>query len=60
MSQDGDIVAVIKGLKLKGFSLAVKIGAAVKIIRLVDGGNDVDCRIDGIGSIGLKSEFVKK
>ena len=58
--QDGDMVTVIKDLKIKGSSSVVKVGTKVKIIRLVDGDHDIDCRIDGIGAMGLKSEFVKK
>jgi len=57
---DGDSVTVIKDLKVKGSSSVVKVGTKVKNIRLVDGDHDIDCRIDGIGSMGLKSEFVKK
>jgi protein PhnA len=58
--QDGDTVTVIKDLKVKGSSLVVKVGTKVKNIRLVDGDHDIDCKIDGIGAMGLKSEFVKK
>ncbi|WP_458412997.1 zinc ribbon domain-containing protein YjdM [Schinkia sp. CFF1] len=58
--QDGDTVTVIKDLKVKGTSLVVKIGTKVKNIRLVDGDHDIDCKIDGIGAMKLKSEFVKK
>jgi protein PhnA len=58
--KDGDSVTVIKDLKVKGSSSVVKVGTKVKNIRLVDGDHDIDCRIDGIGAMGLKSEFVKK
>ena len=58
--QDGDTVTVIKDLKVKGTSLVVKVGTKVKGIRLVDGDHDIDCKIDGIGPMKLKSEFVKK
>jgi protein PhnA len=58
--QDGDTVTVIKDLKVKGSSLVVKVGTKVKNIRLVEGDHDIDCKIDGIGSMSLKSEFVKK
>ena len=58
--QDGDAVTVIKDLKLKGSSLVVKVGTKVRNIRLVDGDHDIDCKVDGIGQMGLKSEFVKK
>ena len=56
----GDTVVVIKDLKVKGASSVVKVGTKVKNIRLVDGDHDIDCKIDGFGSMGLKSEFVKK
>lgn len=58
--QDGDTVTVIKDLKLKGSSLVIKVGTKVKNIRLVDGDHNIDCKIDGIGAMSLKSEFVKK
>ena len=57
---DGDTVTVIKDLKVKGSSLVVKVGTKVRNIRLVDGDHDIDCKIDGIGPMKLKSEFVKK
>ncbi|AXI03548.1 zinc ribbon domain-containing protein YjdM [Aquirhabdus parva] len=61
--QDGDTVTVIKDLKVKGSSLVVKVGTKVKNIRLLpdaSDGHDIDCKIDGIGAMKLKSEFVKK
>jgi protein PhnA len=58
--QDGDTVTLIKDLKVKGSSSVLKVGTKVKNIRLVDGDHDIDCRIDGFGSMQLKSEFVKK
>ncbi len=57
---DGDFVTVIKDLKVKGSSSPIKIGTKVKIIRLVDGDHDIECRIDGFGAMELKTEFVKK
>jgi protein PhnA len=58
--QDGDTVTVIKDLKIKGSSNVVKVGTKVKSIRLVNGDHDIDCKIPGIGAMGLKSEFVRK
>ncbi len=58
--QDGDSVTVIKDLKIKGSSSVVKVGTKVKNSRLIDGDHDIDCKIDGIGAMQLKSEFVKK
>lgn len=58
--RDGDTVTVIKDLKVKGSSLVVKVGTKVKGIRLVEGDHDIDCKVDGIGAMKLKSEFVRK
>lgn len=59
---DGDTVSVVKDLKIKGSSSVVKVGTRVKNIRLVDGvgDHDIDCKIDGIGPMQLKSSVVKK
>jgi protein PhnA len=58
--KDGDSLTVIKDLKVKGSSLVVKVGTKVKNIRIISGDHDIDCKIDGIGAMQLKSEFVKK
>jgi len=58
--KDGDFVTLIKDLKIKGSSSTAKIGTRVKINRLVEGDHNIDCKIDGIGAMMLKSEFVKK
>jgi protein PhnA len=58
--KDGDSVTVIKDLKIKGSSSVVKVGTKVRNIRIVSGDHDIDCKIDGIGAMQLKSEFVKK
>ncbi len=58
--QDGDAVTVIKDLKVKGSSAVVKVGTKVRNIRLAEGDHNIDCRIDGIGDMKLKSEFVRK
>ncbi|MCH7337945.1 zinc ribbon domain-containing protein YjdM [Acinetobacter sp. NIPH 2699] len=59
---DGDSVTVIKDLKIKGSSSVVKVGTKVKIRLISDAsdGHNIDCKIDGIGQMKLKSEFVKK
>ena len=57
---DGDDVTVIKDLKVKGSSTVVKVGTKVRGIRIVDGDHDIDCKVPGIGKMGLKSQFVKK
>ena len=58
--QDGDTVTLVKDLKIKGSSTVVKVGTKVKNIRLVEGDHDIDCKIEGLGPMQLKSEFVKK
>ena len=57
---DGDTVLVIKDLKVKGASSALKAGTKVKGIRLVEGDHNIDCKIEGFGGMKLKSEFVRK
>ena len=59
-SIENDFESVIKDLKIKGSSQVVKVGTKVKNIRLVDGDHNIDCKIDGIGPMKLKSELVKK
>ena len=58
--QDGDSVVLVKDLKVKGSSSAIKVGTKVKNIRLIEGDHDIDCKIDGFGAMQLKTEFVKK
>lgn len=58
--QDGDSVTVIKDLKVKGSSSVVKVGTKVKNIKLVEGDHNIDCKVEGVGPMKLKSEFVKK
>jgi protein PhnA len=57
---NGDTVVVVKDLPVKGAPKAVKAGTKVKNIRLAYGDHNIDCKIDGFGSMALKSEFVKK
>ena len=58
--QNGDSVIVVKNLPVKGMTQGIKAGTKVRNIRLVDGDHNIDCKIDGFGAMGLKSEFVKK
>ncbi|MCZ2101149.1 MAG: alkylphosphonate utilization protein [Chitinophagales bacterium] len=57
---DGDTVIVVKTLPVKGSPQPIKAGTKIKNIRLVDSDHNIDCRIDGFGSMAIKSEFVKK
>lgn len=58
--KDGDSVIVLKNLPVKGAPQPIKAGTKVKNIRLSDGDHNIDCRVDGFGSMALKSEFVRK
>lgn len=58
--QNGDSVIVVKDLPVKGMPRPVKAGTKVKNIRLTDGDHNIDCKIEGFGAMGLKSEFVRK
>lgn len=58
--QDGDAVVIIKDLPVKGFLRSIKAGTKVKNIRLTEGDHNIDCKVEGFGSMALKSEFVKK
>jgi len=57
---NGDTVTVIKDLEVKGTGKTVKRGTTVKNIRMCDVEGHVSCKVDGIGSIYLKTEFLKK
>ncbi len=56
----GDSVIVLKNLPVKGMPQPVKAGTKVKNIKLSEGDHNIDCKIDGFGSMRLKSEFVRK
>lgn len=58
--QEGDSVTIIKDLKVKGATSALKVGTKIKNIHLVEGDHNIDCKIDGFGAMAIKSEFVKK
>lgn len=57
---DGDTITVTRDLKVKGSSLVIKVGTKIKNIRLVEGDHDIDCKVEGVGAMKLKSEFVRK
>ncbi|NIG98330.1 MAG: phnA family protein [Serratia symbiotica] len=57
---NGDVVTVVKDLKVKGSASMLKIGTKVKNIRLVASDHNIDCKIEGFAPMKLKSEFVKK
>lgn len=58
--QDGDTVVLIKDLPVKGAPKPIKAGTKVKNIKLTDGDHNIDCKIEGFGSMALKSIYVRK
>ncbi len=60
--QNGDSVTIIKDLKIKGSSSAIKVGTKIKNIRLVEGsdGHNIECKIPGVGAVKIAQKFVKK
>jgi protein PhnA len=58
--KDGDTVTLIKDLKLKGSSQVLKVGTKARNIRRIEGDHDIDCKVDGVGAMQLKSAVVKK
>lgn len=57
---DGDNVTLIKDLKVKGTSTTLKRGTMVKGIRLADNPDEVECRVEKIKGLVLRTEFLKK
>ena len=58
--QDGDTVVLIKDLPVKGAPKPIKAGTKVKNIKLTTGDHNIDCKIDGFGSMALKSIYVRR
>lgn len=57
---DGDSVALVKDLKVKGAGQTLKVGTVIKSIRLTGDPQEIDCRFDGIKGLVLRAEFVRK
>lgn len=57
---DGDSVALIKDLKVKGANQTLKQGTVIKSIRLTENPEEIDCRYEGIKGLVLRTEFVRK
>ena len=58
--KDGDTVIVTKNLKVKGASMTVKGGTKVKNIRLTGNPEEIECNVEGVRGLVLRTEFVKK
>ena len=57
---DGDSVTVIKDLKVKGTSVTLKRGTMCRNIRLTDDEDLIECNVDKVKGLVLRTEFVKK
>ena len=58
--KDGDSVTIIKDLKVRGTSVTLKRGTRVKSIRLTDDPDEVECSVDKVKGLVLRTEFLKK
>ncbi|SBV35055.1 Protein PhnA [uncultured Sphingopyxis sp.] len=58
--QDGDSVALIKDLEVKGAGKTLKVGTVIKSIRLTSDPQEIDCRHESIKGLVLRAEFVRK
>ena len=58
--EDGDTVTLTKDLKIKGSSQVLKVGTKGRNIRRIEGDHDIDCKVEGVGAMQLKSSVVKK
>lgn len=58
--KDGDNVTLVKDLKVKGTSVTLKRGTLVKGIRLTGDPDEIDCRVEKVKGLVLRTEFVKK
>ncbi len=57
---DGDNVTLIKDLKVKGTSVTLKRGTTVRGIRLTGDPGEIDCKVDKVKGLVLRTEFVRK
>ena len=57
---DGDSVTLIKDLKVKGTSVTLKRGQLCRNIRLTDDEDLIECNVDKVKGLVLRTEFVKK
>lgn len=58
--KDGDSITLIKDLKVKGTSVTLKRGTMAKNIRLTGNAGEIECNVEKVKGLVLKTEFVKK
>ena len=57
---DGDSVLLIKDLKVKGTTVTLKRGTVAKNIRLTSNLEEVECNVEKVRCLVLKTCFLKK
>jgi len=57
---DGDSVLLIKDLKVKGTTVTLKRGTVAKNIRLTSNQDEVECNVEKVRGLVLKTCFLKK
>ena len=57
---EGDSVQLIKDLKVKGTSMTLKRGTIIKNIHLTSNDEEIECRVEKIKGLVLKTCFLKK
>ena len=57
---DGDSVSLIKDLKVKGTTVTLKRGTVAKNIRLTSNLEEVECNVEKVRGLVLKTCFLKK
>jgi len=57
---DGDSVLLIKDLKVKGTTVTLKRGTIAKNIRLTSNQDEVECNVEKVRGLVLKTCFLKK
>ena len=57
---DGDAVTLIKDLKVKGTSVTLKRGTLAKNIRLTDDPDEIECNVEKVKGLVLRTEFLRK
>lgn len=57
---DGDSVTLVKDLKVKGTSVTLKRGTLVRNIRLTGDPALVECRVEKVKHLVLRTEFLRK
>lgn len=56
----GDTVQTIKDLNVKGTKISIRKGTVIKNIKLTGDEEEIECRVDDMKGIILRTEFLRK